>query len=604
MREQKKIRSLVLVCLVVFSGFFVYFLVLTVNNYVNGVSEANAFKEEVRIEMVSITASDGAQINSFFLVSHENWEKTDRSVPLVIGCHGMGGGPLSHMKNLAYTLVKRGFAVLLPEDRGHEASDVPTTFGSKEPGDIIGLIDHIENNDKFNCVNVSNSGVIGTSLGGLMGMSTYIFESLGKGRLKAIAIGAGPVNITRAVELFTETPDALGDTPFLGNLTDKNPINYINATFPSNVLIRHGTADTTVDFNCSTDFMAILDPDGTRPDIEFHIKYGAGHEVAGNGETLINAISWVENYTIHAYSSSYTNVSDVEILNFDGFSTRHIKDFIINFQVTCVLLIFIIPLSVYIVKPKIFETKKDKEIENESIERDGLHERKPPKKQEKIKVVVIFLGIQGIALLITLFLVRDDIITELMIPAVLSMVFVLYLYHYKFPNKTREWCKQSFNPKVGGLFIISTVISMTIYHIVPNIPIIEESMLFYGVRITWMFPYIIVLITISFMTNVFLIRYLLSDLNFRKIRLLEPILNGLFMLVSVSISLYWNLDANLFGIPMALIVVIAVLIVFSVIDIIGQISEIALKTMVIVPIFVSLLVVLVVLSNYDIFYFL
>ena len=607
MREQKKNKSLVLLVLVVFSGFFVYFLILTTNSYFTGVSEADAFKKEVRIEMVSITASDGAQINSFFLVSHENWEKTDHSVPLVIGCHGMGGGPLSHMKDLAYTLVKRGFAVLLPEDRGHEASDVPTTFGSKEPGDIIGLIDYIETEDKFNCVNVSNSGVIGTSLGGLMGMSTYIFESLGKGRLKAIAIGAGPVNVTRAIELYTKTPDALGDNPFLGNLTgfegDKNPINYINATFPSNVLIRHGTADTTVDFNCSTDFMAILDPDGTRPDIEFHIKYGAGHEVAGNAETLRNAISWIENYTIHAYSASHTNVSDVEILYFDGFSTRHIKDFINNLQITSVLLIFIIPLSIYLIKPEIFKTKKDREIEGDLEENKDLNKNRPPTKEEQVKIIIGFVLLQVIALIISLFIVKDDIITELMIPAVFGMAYVIFLYHYKFPKQTQEWSKQSINPKVGGIFIISTIIAMTIYHIIPNLPLVEQSMLFFGVRVTWFFPYIIALITVAFMSNVFLIRYLLSGKDFRKTRILEPFLNGLLMLTSLVIFLYWDLDADLFGIPMAIIIIFGVFLVFLIMDIIGQISEMALKTMIIVPILLTLIIALVVLSNYEIFYF-
>jgi len=613
MDYHNKIKSVVLVFLTIFSGFFIFYLSLTLINYNNGVSEANAFKEEVAIEMVTITASDGAQINSFFMTSHENMEKTDHSVPLVVACHGMGGGPLSHLKNLAYTLVKRGFAVLLPEYRGHEASNVPTTFGSKEPSDIIGLINHIESEEKFNCVNISNSGVIGTSLGGLMGMSTYIFESLGRGRLKAIAIGAGPVNVTRAIELYTKTPDSLGDNPFLGNLTglegDKNPINYINSTFPSNVLIRHGTEDTTVDFNCSTDFMAILDPDGSRPDIEFHIKYGAGHEVAGNTETLKNAISWIENYTIHAYSGSHTNVTDVEIINFDGFSTRNVKNFINNLQITCFLLIFIIPLSLYLIKPELFETKKDREIEGEFKsmgvnENESINDREPPTKEEKIKVLIGFVLLQIIALVVSLFLVRDDILTELMIPAVLGMICVLVLYHYKFPKKTQEWCKQSFNPKVGAIFIISTIIAMSIYHIIPNLPFIEQSMLFFGVRVTWFFPYFVALITIAFMSNVFLVRYLLSGTDFRKTRILEPFLNGLLMLTSILIFLSWDLGADLFGIPLAIIIIFAVLVVFIVMDILGQIAELTMKTMVIVPILVSLITALVVLSNYDIFYFL
>lgn len=613
MDYRSKIKGVVIISLISISGIFTFFLISAVNDYTNSAKGAEAFRKDVKIEMITIEVNDGASVNALFMCSHDNWQKSDRSVPFVVACHGLSSGPFQ-MLDAAYTFANRGFAVLIPEDRGHESSSETFTFGSKEPWDIISLMDYVEENEEYNCVDTYNSGIIGESLGGLMGMSTYIFESQGKQRLKAAALGAGPLNLTRAIEWYTSTPEALGETAFMGNLTgeigDKNPINYVDETFPSNVLLRHGTEDKTVDFRCSQDFYRKINPNGDRIDVRLDIKEGAGHEVAGNKETLKHMVSWIENYTIHANKASFTEVKEVNILRFKDFSSSDAFSFISNLQFACVLLIFLIPLSIYLIKPEIYETKRDKEIQvilQSDAEQKAF--RKPPR-SEKLMVLGGFIGIQVIVSLVAFFLIQEDVLTEVLLPAVFSMAYVLYLYYKKFPEDVKEWCKQSFNPKAGSIFIISALVSMTIYHLIPNIPLLEQSMLFFGVRVIWLFPYVIAMFTLSFMSNVFLSRYLLSGAKFSKIRLIEPFLNGLLVLSSVLIMLFWNLNGVINipqfgndGLPLVIIIAFLLAFIYILMDFIAQITELTFKTMVIIPIMLSLIAALLSLSNYDIFYF-
>ncbi|MCP4760214.1 MAG: prolyl oligopeptidase family serine peptidase [archaeon] len=598
-RENSK--KIVIILLIICSSGFIYSSINSFLNYNLAVENAEDLKNRIKIEMITITAPDGVDINAYLFVNNTNWEKTDSSVPMIICCHGMNGNPLV-LKNLGYTLALRGYAALLPEYRGHQSNSAGLTFGSKEPWDIIGLMDYIETQDKFAFINNTNQAIIGTSLGGFMATSTYVFESLGKNRLRALVSLAGPLNVSRAIEFYTTTPHALGDSPFLGNLTgnsdDKNIINYINSTFPTNVLIRHGTNDTIVDFQCSVDFMNILNSTGLRTDIKYDVIDNAGHEVAGNRTSLKHAIAWVEKFIIF----NDTNFEHVKFVE-SNFDTSYMGNFIYYLKIACYFLIFIIPFVIYLIKPQIFETKRDEEIEEiENV--DELKEKNKLLTMKEIRnIVLIFFGLVFLAGIIALLFLRSDIVKELMLAAIFTSSYVLYLYYKKFPNNIKEWCKNSINPKISLIWIFSIVFSMGLYHIIPNTPLIQELTLSFGFRITWFTPFFIILIVISNISNMMFVRYLLSGRKFTKIRLIGPIFNGLLMLMTIFVFLFWDLNANLFGLPLAVLIALGLFLVYIIIDYLAQMGEILGKSVFISPIIVSLIISLLIFSNNDIFFF-
>jgi uncharacterized protein len=595
---KNKIKPLIIIFLCVFSGLFIYFLTSSIGEYQNQVEEADKFKQKVKTEMITITAPDGVKINAYFMISHENWAKNDHSVPFVIGCHGMSNNPFQ-LTNLAYTLVKRGYAVLLPEARGHGSNSGTTYFGGKEPWDIISLMDYIEQNEIFSSVNISASGIIGTSLGGLYATSTYVFESLGKGRLNALVSLAGPINVTRAVELYTSTPDALGNTNFLNNLTgtnDKNPITYINSTFPKNVALWHGTTDNTVDFRCSSEFFAIMNETGTRSDIEFQIFEGAGHEISGNSNAYRYAIAWVEKYIL------LNNTQPNDVIIYDGtLGSGHAQQFWNHLQTSCLLLIPILVFIVYLVKPSLFLTLTDEEMKDLALKHGN--NSSPPSKEDKRNIFLIFLGIQFTAGLTGLYIVNDDILTELMIPAVMNTIFVGYLYKFKFTEELRIWCKQSLNWKVSLTWIAAIIISFSIYFAVPSMTTVKENTLTFGVRYMWFIPYVIVMLGLLFITTIFLARYFVSNNEIKKIRKTGPMISGVLVMLTALLFLFWNLSANLFGIPLGTLIVLGVFVLLPIADLFFQLLEKTAKSIIIGPLMIGLLVGLFVFSNYGIFFF-
>ena len=255
---------------------FILNLFSSINAFYSGKTQVNNLQKEYYIKILRVKASDNVELKSLVCVNKSLMDEEDRSVPLVVVCHGMNGDFWSS-KDLIFTFANAGFMVIAPEFRGHKSNAAPSTFGNLEPYDIISWLNYAEDNLEY--VNSSDAGVLGHSMGGMFAAGAYIFESMGRGRFKALVDLSGAVNSTRAIENFISDPSILGNFQFTENMSQKNPINYINATFPRNVLIIHGTSDNIVNIQCSYDFYNALNPSGTRNDVKFYILKGAPHDI-------------------------------------------------------------------------------------------------------------------------------------------------------------------------------------------------------------------------------------------------------------------------------------------------------------------------------------
>ncbi|MHA1732439.1 MAG: alpha/beta hydrolase family protein [Promethearchaeota archaeon] len=248
------------------------------------------------VEIVRRTSRDGVALKGLLFYDPDLISGPADSVPLVFFVHGMSADYLA-MRGAHYTFVKAGYAVFAPENRGHGSNGAPSTLGYEEPGDILDWLDFID--ERYPAVNASAAAIWGHSMGAQYALMAYVLESRGAGRFKCVVAGSGPVNLTREVAFLTNNYHSLGSNSLTDHLEEKNPINYVNATFPRNVMVLHGTADSIVDYRCSVDLLEAIDPleltdpNRSRDDVEFYSLDGQGHGI-DNSLFTRQAFRWVQ----------------------------------------------------------------------------------------------------------------------------------------------------------------------------------------------------------------------------------------------------------------------------------------------------------------------
>jgi pimeloyl-ACP methyl ester carboxylesterase len=113
--------------------------------------------------LVSITASDGTVLKAWWFLPHAGATRA------VIVCHGVGDSAMGSI-GFAPLFLRSGYAVLVPESRGHGASGGFVTFGVRESADMVQWLQWI----KFQ--GPSTFYGLGESLGGAI-----LLQSLARG---------------------------------------------------------------------------------------------------------------------------------------------------------------------------------------------------------------------------------------------------------------------------------------------------------------------------------------------------------------------------------------------------------------------------------------
>lgn len=572
--------------------------------------EAKAQVARVRavahVEVIRVSASDGVPVKALFLAPLSALGAPAGSVPLAIYCHGMSGD-YWQAGSLYHALVSRGYAVLAPESRGHGSNPAPSTLGLTEPGDVIQLLDHLEVSPAHAYLNASAVGIVGSSMGGLHATLAYIQESLGRGRMRALASLSGPVNLSREVAFYTNRPDRYGDMWLVKDLAAKNPVTMVNATFPTNVLLVHGTADSVVDYRCSTDFAARLDPDGTRQDVRFVWRPDEGHGVAGNHGSMREAVAWLDQY-VRGVSTDPGNVTLAGI----PFSTRPARDANVACLGTVVALVVVIGAAALLGRPAWFTpvprpwrrgpvgrlpalpgtasepTYRPTPSHPPEVLAAGGGEKPAVKRARWDDPRVHLLGYYAVFFVAgcVMLLSPAFILNELVFGVIAVTAFTAVVYLRGHPS-ARARLRDHLKPKAALAWLVAIALPIGGYFLVTGHPRVEDATLVAGARWTGWIPFFTLTLGLLLGTNVLLLRHsCCARVDRARVRLLEPWVNGLLVAGGLFLFFLWSLDAWVYlpmlslSFPLVPVVALGVGGLFALFDDVVQACEFAGKTIV------------------------
>ena len=597
MEREKQYRLIALLFCVFFFGGTIYYSSEAIINYNKMQTTIRDAESRFSVEVLRIKAWDNTEIKALLYINASHKDYTNRSIPLIIGCHGMSDDYTTAFRTYR-TFLSLGYAVLAPEFRGHGSNRESSTLGWKEPYDILDWLNFLETNNKV--VNTSNSGIMGHSMGGMYATLAYIYEFKDQGRFKALVEQSGVVNLTREIEFLASNTDPIGDIPFARYQEEKSPVNHVNATFPNNVLIIHGDKDTIVDYQCGVDFYKVLDPAQTRSDVEFITMQGMDHTIGNVPEVIKRTVAWMEKY-IRGNSVNWTDITVID----DSFGfgpAEHAKEAVFN---ASLWLIPFLACLAYFVKPDLFNSSNLTKT-NEETANDAQQSPRRLSKNEKLLIAGAYLGSVFISGLIGL-IPNWYLASELgFIPLALAIVFILLnKYYAPFTERMKElqpYLQRSLFSKATIVWVVAFSIGLTLYPLITSNQMIENTYLVAGYRIHWWIPYMVALIaSFMIMTQIFIGSMQDTHRKGAKARMNEILLTGGLTFMGILLWGIWHLQTIVnipaWGIGGNVIPIIALMIALLTVggSILSQISERFLKSGLItylilssfVPIFVA-----------------
>lgn len=163
---------------------------------------------------------------------------------------------------------------------------------------------------------------------------------------------------------------------------------------------------------------------------------------------------------------------------------------------------------------------------------------------QKLFLFFTYIGINGLVYLI-IRLFSLSIVNNIMVIAIFSFIYIVLIYHFGGSPADQRNFYRWINPKVAFIWIISIVVSMYIYQILPGLPIIENNILYAGVRLTWYVPFYTTAIMILVVSNILFIRFLfVGKKRPKNMKFKEASLNGVIVLISYVVLLSKNFPTN------------------------------------------------------------
>ncbi|MFX1456895.1 MAG: alpha/beta hydrolase family protein [Promethearchaeota archaeon] len=243
------------------------------------------FESYIVYERVIFESSNATlYANLYHPVKHVNFQQKS---PLIIFAHGLGSQKdLDPRVSIEFT--KRGFYVASIDYRGDGESgghllDInPNTYMNRKNVPSIGqdcskLLDTLSHMKFFANINVSQIGLIGHSLGGMVALMNGVFDD----RFKVTVTWAGLINFSASFFGITE------DHPFMKYI----PAKIINESNPSNLMVIQSIYDTIVPFEDN----ALVAKNLTNcklTEIKSHL-FGGPHYLFSD-EVISETINWFE----------------------------------------------------------------------------------------------------------------------------------------------------------------------------------------------------------------------------------------------------------------------------------------------------------------------
>ncbi|MFX0039855.1 MAG: alpha/beta hydrolase [Promethearchaeota archaeon] len=482
--------------------------------------------------------------------------------PLIIYCHGIGLKRDFDLR-IPIELTKRGFYVAALDYQGHGESGGNINNVDPDTGipalaqDCSRLLDKLEKLPFYSTVNISQIGLIGHSLGGMV---VLMNQALDPRFIVTIAL-APLVNFVPPKYGFNENFDI-----------NYIPINLLNEQNSQNLLIIHHINDEALDFSENALIAKELTNCSLIPVSGFLL--GGAHQLFSN-DVLIKSINWFE---YHFFDSL--------VINGPIIITFYLNYLLIFLNI---FLIFTMVISLISVSSRIFFRKKEKNKTLNSISYD-MSINKSDKFKQSIKIMFY------ITVFILNWLIFEKIFGTIgLLYSSLTMIFIFtvkrFYNHFKnykdirYKFNLKKILKMQFNFKYV-IFMMSSVIYFIIIYMIFSF--------YYPFSFIWPSNFIVdfllgyLIFPLFFSIEILLRKVIYPKLNFiknknRLIMIIAAILIISLMLMTQKLSFFPS------GISMYMILLLVILLNTKIFQNINSFYLVVLISFTIIQIFFATL---------------
>ena len=410
--------------------------------------------ENIDVDSVSIEMRDGVNIKALIYIDKNLKENTTKSIPTLLFLHGINGRK-EHKQSMIFQYVKYGYAVVSLEQRGHGESGSPSGFLSKEPYDMIEVIDYMDTNYQY--ANTSHMGLIGFSYGGGIGAIAQAIED----RIHATVLYHPLASLESLLDRIP-IQNLIGSTIAVTDLDDiQDAFEVANESNTENLLLIQGLSDKIIPPKDTNDFYNLVN--GTaRTDIELKERPGLGHEGNEKDKTSLKyAITWFE----HFYHNQTIDITDLdnEINNVNLLIYGFPKSLVSEYLIIASAIILFMGLSSIVVKLKILPFWEQLPIKKDvDLSREG---------KEKYKKMVLYrttsyLGAVIMSGLIFTFLNRSFLYGYFIFFPILTSIIMLFIPSELHSNWKEEWKTWLRNDSIPFIYVVSIIVVPLIYFVI------------------------------------------------------------------------------------------------------------------------------------------
>jgi cephalosporin-C deacetylase-like acetyl esterase len=403
-------------------------------------------KKNIYVESVSVGMRDGVAIKGLIFMNKDLKENDAKSVPTILLLHGINGRK-EHKLDIIYQFVKFNYTVVSVEQRGHGESGSPSGFLSKEPYDMMEVIDYLDGNYQF--INTSHIGLLGYSYGGGVGGILQAIDD----RIHATVL-YHPLASLDSLLKSIPLQNLIGTTPTITNLDYiLDAMDLANETNTENLLLIQGLGDTLISPSDTYNFYNLVN--GTnRADIHLIERPNLGHEGNEKDKTSLKfTIAWFE----HFYHDITINITDLdnEISNIKLFNYNYPESSVSENLIIASSIFLFIGLSSLIVKFQILPFWKKLPMKRDV---DNSREGKERYKKMIIFRTTAYFGAVIISGIIFSIFNNSFLYGYFIFFPILSSIFMLFFpseLHINWREEWKNWLRDNAPPFLYSLFIIA-----------------------------------------------------------------------------------------------------------------------------------------------------
>jgi len=435
-------------------------------------------REGIVYQKFSVKMQDGVKIHGLLYVDKDLYYLNNESVYTILMLNGINSRKEDNFYK-AYQLVKRNYAVISIEQRGHGESGGPSGFLGKEPYDMIEIINFIEANFQF--VNSTYLGLLGFSYGGGIGAILQAIDF----RIHTSVL-YHPLSSLNSLLENIPLQNLIGTTPSIQDIEQiEDAFEIANESNTNNLLLIHGTEDILIFPEDSIGFYNLLNG-SNRSDIELILRAGLDH--GGNEANMISlklSLLWFEHF-YHNNSIDITNLEN-ESLHFVLFEMSYPNSSVSEILIIISVIFLFLGMSILIIKLKIFPSwYKLSKYDPHFNEREG----RKIYKNMIFKRTTIYISSALVIGIICAIFNTSLLYGYFILYPLLNIILLIFIPSELHRNWKEEW--KSWLKKDSKLFICSTIVILipiilflVIYNInkmimlKPIIPVVSNSLIPY-----------------------------------------------------------------------------------------------------------------------------